>query len=311
MTTLLEAVQQAQGELGLTQSTAVASSQDPSTIQWYNLVNREGDNMQKWADWTNLQTLCNVTVEQPIITTGDVVQGSAVITNIPSTAGLSASSWVASGNYLLAYSRIVSVDSLTQVTVDMPATETIAGGELTFSKDMYDFPTDFQRWLNGTYWDRTNRWQLIGPDTPQQGQFNESGIVATTPRRHFQQIGRRPSALRLWPPPGATEQTFTTSFLYINKNWAVDSSGTGLDKMTSDDDEFIVDAQAVILGIKWRWRQAKQLEWKSLFAEYNDYVHQLIARDGGAKILNLSPIFSPFLIGSYNVQDGNYPAGNS
>lgn len=310
MTTLLEAVQQAQGELGLTQSTSVASSQDPTTIQWYNLVNREGDNMQKSNDWTNLQTLCNITVEEPVITTGDTTQGSAVITNIPSTAGLTASNWVASGNYLLAYSRIVSVDTPTQVTVDMPATETIVGGELTFSRDMYDFPTDFQRWINGTFWDRTNRWQLIGPDTPQQGQFNESGIVATTPRRHFQQIGPRPSAIRFWPPPGATEELFTTSFMYISANWAANSAGVGISKMTADDDVFLVDPQAIILAIKWRWLQAKQLSYAAQQAEAIDYVRQLSARDGGAKILNLSPIFSPFLIGSYNVQDGNYPAGN-
>lgn len=308
---LLEVVNQAQGELGITQSTTVAGSQDPSTVQWYNLVNREGDNMQKSNDWTSLQTLKNITVETPITTTGDVTSGSAVITNIPSTAGLSASVFVVSGDALIQYSRIVSVDSLTQVTVDMPATDTQAGIELVFSRDTYDFPTDFSRWINGSYWDRTNRWQLIGPDTPQQGQFNESGIVATTPRRHFQQIGKLDAALRLWPPPGATETTFTSSFLYITKNWAQTSAGVGISKMTADDDEFIVDPQAVILAIKWRWLQAKQLAYAAQQAEYIDYVRQLSARDGGAKILNMAPIFSPFLIGSYNVSDGNYPAGGS
>ena len=307
MTTLLEAVNQAQAELGLTQSSTVAASQDPTTIQWYNLVNRAGDNMQKSNDWTNLQTLKNITVATPLQTTGDVTEGSAVITNIADTTGLEADTYVVSGDALLAYSRIVSVDSATQVTVDMPATDDGTTVDLVFSKDTYDFPTDFSRWINGTYWDRTNRWQLIGPDTPQQGQFNESGIVATTPRRHFQQIGQLPSALRLWPPPGATETTFTSSFLYITKNWAATDAGVGLSQMTADDDVFVVDAQAIIFEIKWRWLQAKQLTYAAQQAEYIDYVRTLIARDGGARILNMSPGFSPFLIGSYNVQDGNWP----
>lgn len=307
MTTLLAAVNQAQSELGLTQSSSVASSQNITDQQWYSLVNREGDNMQKSNDWTNLQTLCNITVATPLTTTGDVTEGSAVITNIPSTATLSAGVFVVSGDALTAYSRIVSVDSATQVTVDMPADDTDTSVELIFSKDTYNFPTDFSRWINGTYWDRTNRWQLIGPDTPQQGQFNESGIVATTPRRHFQQIGALPSALRLWPPPGATETTFTSSFMYITKNWAQNASGTGLSTMSADDDVFVVDPQAVILAMKWRWLQAKQLSYAAQQAEAIDYVRTLSARDGGAKILNMAPGFSPFLIGSYNVQDGNYP----
>lgn len=307
---LLQVVNQAQGELGLTQSNVVAASQDITTQQWYALANRSGDTMQKAADWTYLQTLCTTTVQTPIETTGDLTEGSGVITNIPSTAGLSEKTFVVSGDSLIAYSRILSVDSATQVTVDMPSTANSVGETLTFAKDTYPFPADFSRWINGTYWDRTNRWQLIGPDSPQQGQFQESGIVATTPRRHFQQIGQLPSALRLWPPPGATETTFTSSFLYITKNWAVSASGVPLSYMTADDDEFTVDPQAIILDLKWRWCKAKQLDWKAYFAEYDDYVRILRARDGGSQTLSMSPRFQPFLIGSYNVQDGNYPGGD-
>ncbi len=307
MATLLEVVNQAQGELGLTQSSTVATSQDPTTIQWYNLANRAGDNMQKSNDWTCLQTLCNVTVATPLQTTGDLTEGSAVITNIPSTATLSESVFVVSGDALTPYSRILSVDDATTVTVDMPATNTVAATDLIFSKDTYPFPTDFSRWIDGTYWDRTNRWQLIGPDSPQQGQFNESGIVATTPRRHFQQIGQLPTALRLWPPPGATETTFTSSFLYVTANWAQTSAGVGISKMTDDDDVFLVDPQAIILEIKWRWLQAKQLAYAAQQAEYIDYVRTITARDGGARTLSMAPGFSPFLIGSWNVQDGNWP----
>ena len=86
--------------------------------------------MQKSNDWTALQTLKNITVETPITTTGDVTSGSAVITNIPSTAGLSASVFVVSVMHSFNTRVLFRVDSSTQVTVDMPCYR-YAGGHRT------------------------------------------------------------------------------------------------------------------------------------------------------------------------------------
>jgi len=310
--TLLEAVQTACGELGLTQqaqATSVVGSQDPTLLQMYNLVNREGDTLQKEADWTNMQYLMEFTTTEPETTTGDVTSGGTTITNIPDTSGLVAGAFVVSGDALVSYTRVTEILSSTSVTIDTPATEAQTGMEIVFSRDTYNFPTDFSRFINNTFWDRTNRWQILGPDSPQIDEWHRSGIVVTGPRRHFRQVGNKPLAMRLWPPPGTTENTFTTACEYITKNWAVDADGNGISKMTADDDEFRVDDQAVILGLKWRWLQAKQLSYSAQQAEYNDYVRALVARDGGARTLSMARYFEPYLITSSQVQDGNYPSG--
>ena len=55
-------------------------------------------------------------------------------------------------------------------------------------------------YIGQTWWDRTNRWALLGPDSPQIDQWHRSGIYVTGPRRHFRQIGNTTNAWRIWPP---------------------------------------------------------------------------------------------------------------
>ncbi len=81
--------------------------------------------------------------------------------------------------------------------------------------------------------------------------------------------------------------------------------------MTADDDVPILDSQAIIMDVKWRFLQMKGISTAaSLQTEALDYIQQLIARDGGAPTLTMGRRFAPYLITPFNVQDGNYPAGS-
>jgi hypothetical protein len=62
--------------------------------------------------------------------TGDIASGSAVITNIPSTAGMYSGQLISNAN-LNALTRIQSVDSATQITVTIAATGNSVGATLT------------------------------------------------------------------------------------------------------------------------------------------------------------------------------------
>src|ERR1043166_4092011 len=186
---LLQIVQAVTGELGLVQPSVVVGATDLQTLQLYNLVNRTGDSLKRDHDWTVLQTLFTLDVTAPTVTTGNVTNGSAIITNIPSTAGIVAGVYVVTGSSIPVAARVLSVDSGTQVTMDMVSTGTVVGTSLTFAKDTYPENSDFDRFLNGTAWDRTNRWALLGPDSPQLDEYHRSGIVTTGPRRHFRQVG--------------------------------------------------------------------------------------------------------------------------
>ena len=309
---LLQIIQAVTGELGLVQPSVVIGASDLQTVQLYNLANREGDSLRRTHNWTAMQSLFTLNVGAPTVTTGNVTLNSAIISGIPSTAGVVAGLWVVTGSYIPVAARVLTVDSATQITMDMVATGTVAGTAITFAQDTYPGPVGYDRQINRTSWDRTNRWELIGPDSPQIDEWHRSGIVTTSPRRHFRWVGDLSGGnYRLWPPPQATDTPFQIAWEYVSNYWVQSVSGTNKASFTVDTDVPVLDSQAIILGTKWRFGQAKSLpSAASLQFEYSEYVSQLISRDGGAPTLRASKRPASVLLTSWNVQDSNYP-GNS
>lgn len=309
---LLQIIQAVTGELGLVQPSVVIGASDLQTVQLYNLANREGDALRRSHNWTAMQSLFTLNVGSPTETTGTVTEGSAIVTAIPSTAGVVAGLWVVTGSYIPVAARVLTVDSSTQVTMDMVATGSATATDITFAQDTYPEPAGFDRFINRTAWDRTNRWELIGPDSPQTDEWHRSGIVTTSPRRHFRQVGDLSGGnYRIWPPPQAVDTPFQIAWEYVSNFWVQSAVGTNKASFTADTDLPVLDSQAIILGAKWRFAQAKSLpSAASLQLEYTDYVNQLISRDGGAPTLRASKRPASVLLTSWNVQDANYP-GNS
>lgn len=308
MSSYLEIVQTACRELALVQPSTMVGDTSLQTIQLGALVNREGTELRK-HDWTELMVQYILTVPEPTVTVGTYASGGVVISGIPDTSALSANNWTVIGNGINQDARIVSVDSATQVTINIPTTEAATLGEITFTRDTFSQPDDFDHYINETWWDETNHWMLIGPDSPQRDQQHHSGIVTTGPRRHFRRVGRSPVNYRLWPPISSFEQDFSITFDYISKNWVLDADGvTYKDSMVNDNDECTLDSQAVILGLKWRWMQQKGLDYSPVQLEYRDYVDRQLAMDRGAKTQRLDgSSLESFLISPASVPDGYWP----
>lgn len=305
--TWLEIVQTACDELGLTRPSSIVGSNDPQAIQLGALANRQGIALQKQHGWTMLQTEWIINVVGPIVTTGDTTDGSAVITNIPSTSGLVANNYFVNSNNIPAAARIVSVDSATQVTLTEEATATSTGQVFTFSLDTYPIPTDFDRYIGRTFWDRTNHWELIGPQSPQFDEWQRSGVVTTGPRRRFRQIGKLYNVFRLWPPPQATDAPATLVFEYISTEWAQATGGGAYKaRFTADDDVCVFDDELMIKGVKWRFFQAKGLDYAALQAEHIDDVARTIGRDGGSAVLDMSRKKFPMFVSPANVPDSGF-----
>lgn len=220
--TLLQIIQQAQGELGLPVASTVINNPDQTTTQMYYLANRCLDELRTMnpTGWAALQNEFEVVVQTPVITTGNISSGSLnVITNIAAgTSALAADYWQVSANSVPIASRILSVDSSSQITMTMQATGASTGQGITFAKDTYAFPGDYDWTQNRTHWDRTNRWELIGPDSPQLDQWHRSGIIATGPRRHFRRLGQLPNKFRIWPAPAEIGSPLQLVFEYMSIN---------------------------------------------------------------------------------------------
>lgn len=311
--TFLEMIQTACNELGFNAPTTIENVTDPQIIQLKAMVNRDYQGMYRDHQWTVLQKEFIVNVEVPTATTGDVAENSALISNIPSTAGLD-TTYAVSGEGQPQAQRIAEVVDATTVRCEMLSTATEAGTAITFAKDTYDIPDDFDRFISETHWDRTNHWRLIGPDSPQMYQYLRSGIFATGPRVRWTQLGHPDAVWRIWPPPTASNTPDALVWMYISNNWVRKADGSTATTMTEDDDQPFLDGQAGVLGTKWRYFQIKGFSQIAveMQAEYVDYVSALKARDGGIPDLWLNRRTGPFLLGTQNIQDGFWPGpGNS
>lgn len=308
---LLQIVQSITGELGLVQPSIVVGAADLQSVQLYNLVNREGDNLRRTHQWKAMMSQFTLDVTAPIVTTGNVTLGSNVLTNVNFGSGVPvAQIYVVQGSSIPVAARVTATSTAAgTVFMDMVATNTVTGTPLTFGRDTYPGPTDYDWTVNKTSWDRTNRWELIGPDSPQIDQWHRSGIVTVGPRRHFRWIGDDPNGnYRLWPPPAIVDTPFQIAWEYSSTSWCKSASGTKQSEMLADTDIPFLDAQAIILGVKWRFLQAKGFPTAaSMQTEYVDYVQQLVARDGGAPTLNMKRRQYPLFITPANVPDGYWP----
>lgn len=309
--------QQVMGELGLPQPSAVATSTDPQLVQFFNLFQREATELRQSHPWTALQTLWIIQVAQPITVTGDITNASTSILNLSSTATFSTnptSYLITDSSGLLPVStRLVSVNTgNSSLVIDSQANGNATQATLTIMQDTYAMPPDFSHYIGTTWWDRTNRWALLGPDSPQIDQWHRSGIYVTGPRRHFRQIGNGSNVWRIWPPLSTASSTpQELVFEYISHNSIfVNGSTTTSELFANDADVPMLSANALMLGVKWRWAQAKRYQYADYQQEYLDYVDRLKARDGGNRIQSLSPEPAPDYITPSSTPDGFWP-GNA
>lgn len=306
--TLAELVNTARAELGLLPfNAAPASSADYIDIQMIFLLNRVGAELQTEYAWAALQTEFIVSTEVAQQTTGDTFEGLYVITNIPDTSGMSANSYVVTGTGIPVSARIASVDSPTQITLNEPCTTTVIGNPLVVARDTYAGPSDFQSYVSETWWDRTNRWKLLGPTSPQMDQFLRSGIVTTSPRRNWRQIGRPYTNWRIWPAPQSNQPTMTMVYEYMSLAWATSAAGDHQTSMTLDSDTCIFPDDVMITGLKSKFFQSKGMDTTFLDAEYRRAKDRAKGADAGAAVLSLtSRGVGSDLLSYWNIPDNGY-----
>lgn len=323
--TLLQMVNMAQAELGLPQSAAVVGNTDPTTVQMLALSNRVLDELRRCnpTGWTQMQFEYDLAVPVPITTTGNLVTDyTNTISSIPSTAGITANYFSIAGPNIPQGARVQQVVDANTIIMNMEATNTaaITDGTFVFAMDTFQEPAgsptpNFDWFQNRTMWDRTNRWELIGPDSPQIDQWHRSGIVVTGPRRHFRQVGPYGNNFRIWPPPFELVAPLQLVFEYMSLDAVNVQAGAPVPPTQSfaqyfanDTDQPLLDDQAIVMGIKWMFWEIKGMgSYVTLQNRWIDYVDRLIARDGAAPTLQLAKRVSPIFLSPSNTQDGFFP----
>lgn len=91
--------------------------------------------------------------------------------------------------------------------------------------------------------------------------------------------------------PGNTAADDEIVFEYISSYWAT-TSGDSPERIAvpaSDTDILLLDDEALILGVKWRFKKENGLEYGEDFSDYEKYVQELIGSDTPRETLSLSP----------------------
>jgi hypothetical protein len=170
-------------------------------------------------------------------------------------------------------------------------------------KDMYALPSDYGYYIDQTFWDRTNFWDVPGPITPQQWQALESGIAVVFPREVFRVTD---NSMQIYPVPG--DNVYDLSYQYVTNNWVVSGNDPGvfIPYVVSDTDKPLLDGQLLVKYLKVKMWAAKGLDTSSLENEFRAYFNMLTGKDKGAQVLSLTRRAPSFYLGYRNVPDGNW-----
>lgn len=151
----------------------------------------------------------------------------------------------------------------------------------------YSLPSDFDRFIDDTAWDRANYWAMRGPLSPQEWQEVKSGLTQTAALRRRWRVKRSASGSAkvffVDPTPSSVDELV---FEYISSGWCRNAADdTYYARWNADTDEPLLDAEVMTKGVVWRWKAGRGLEYAVELAEYEGMRDERAASSHGAKIL--------------------------
>lgn len=307
---LLQLMQQACSELGLAAPATVTGNPDLQVAQLLALAQREGREMLARGvaigGWQMARKEYVFNVQATGVFLASYTLGSNVITMVSVPTNAPQLGWVLSNagsanSSAFPYPTTITAVAGNLITVSNAAGASSANTSMAFGQDTYSMPTDIDHLIPQTMWDRSFRWQLLGPLSPQEWQVLKSGISPTGPRRRFRIFGGN---FVVDPVPSDNNQL---AYEYYSVNWCQSSAAVGQRAWAKDTDTYLLDDDTMVLGIIWRFRRAKGLDYETERQEWSDCVDRVLARQAGARSLPLNATASGVhLLNNSNVPDTGF-----
>lgn len=295
--TMVELIQECTEELGIPTPSTVAGNNSQDVVQLLALMNACGYELLRRADWREL-TRQHTFYTEATTATGSWVNGVATITGLASTAGLD-TTYQVQGVGIPNATYITSVGP-TSVTLNYQVTETVIDGQVIFQKVKYGLPADYNSTVNRTHWDKSKRWEMLGPESAQQWEWLLSGYISTGPRIRWRLLGKY---FQIWPGTNGGE---LLGFEYRSKAWAESATGTPKNSFTADDDTCIYPDRLMVLGTKLKYFEAKGFDTTALYRDYLMEFETAVAQDTASANLSFAPRPGTVLIGYDNIPDSGY-----
>jgi len=295
--TLLQLVQQATGEMGLNQPTQVVGNSSSDVIQLYSLINSVGYEVQRDHNWEALDKEYRFyTVYETLTCT--LVNGSVNVVTVEPTTGLS-NLYIVTGTGINQDTYVNTVTGTNTLTLSQAATQT-GVFTLYFSQAKYPLPSDWDRQVDRTHYDKSKRWEMLGPTDAQQWQFLKSSYISTGPRIRYRILG---GYFQVWPAMNTDEYL---GLEYMSNLWATSSTGTPQSSFQNDSDTCIFPDRLMVTALKKKYFEIKGFDATAFTRDYLQQLSFAKANDSGSATLSFAPVPGSILIGFENIPDANY-----
>jgi hypothetical protein len=162
-------------------------------------------------------------------------------------------------------------------------------------------PDDFARMIPGTFWNRTQDRRVAGPLSAQRWQQLKSGLIVLP----FDAFRIRGNALLMNPTPTASD---SLAYEYVSTCWCSSTGETAPDQAAwvADTDLTYLDDELQVLGLCWRYKRARGLDFSQEFDEYETRLAHLNGVDGVQADLDMALGDDGSSVSAPYVQDGNW-----
>jgi hypothetical protein len=148
----------------------------------------------------------------------------------------------------------------------------------------YSLPPDFRWIVPNTTWDRSDKRIVLNPISGEEWQFLKAwGSISGLTRR----VRIRAGQLEFEETITASDNGKTIAFEYLSKYWAASAALAPKEKFTIDTDVSLLDESLMLLGLIWRFRRAKGLEYETEENDYRMQVQLSKSADSGSKRINM------------------------
>lgn len=139
-------------------------------------------------------------------------------------------------------------------------------------------PSDFDRMLADSFFNRTIKRPVRGPLTAQEWETQKALTAAVL----FDAYRIYDGELHMYPTPSAG---WTYAFGYVSNKWCESSGGTAQAEWAADSDVALLDEELMTLGVIWRFKQSRGLDFAADQMLYEREVMQATQRDGSRRTL--------------------------
>lgn len=162
---------------------------------------------------------------------------------------------------------------------------------------VYDLPSNFDRFVNDTAWDKTNYYKMSPASTDKWALYKNSVWGQNTIYKRFRLI--RDNKIEFDPVP--TQAGDILKFEYISNQLFSNYDKTSFyEKPVADTDFFLLDNEIMLRGLIYKWKLKNGLAADDDIEDYENFMHYLKCDNNAAGTVNIFCDSSPEITQVFN-----------